>query len=152
MVVAVVVAVVTLIGQFFDVRVTTATTTLAVRTLQTNVSKTRGIFQLSYIVDAATGALGFLVVIALAPLLGPLVIGPKGALLMTLFGLTLLASTVDDTSVTIMRVVDRFKLAGIERVPPLSRLESYSCSSHCCFRALSKPCFLPCSRILPFAD
>ena len=56
-----------------------------------------------------TGVLGFVVVVALAPFVGPGLIGDDGTGLIVLFALTLLAATVDDTSMAILRLLDRFK-------------------------------------------
>ena len=102
---------VVLVGQFFDVRVGTASTTFGARRLhQADSGGAAGVFQLSYLVDAVTGVLGFAVVAALAPVVGPHFVHNNGTNLILLFALTLLVSTVDETSLTILRVLDRFRL------------------------------------------
>jgi O-antigen/teichoic acid export membrane protein len=55
---ALVISFVTLVGQFFDVRVTTATTAFGARKLGSDMRATAGIFQLSYLIDAVTGVIG----------------------------------------------------------------------------------------------
>lgn len=107
---AIVVGFVTLVGQFFDVRVATATTAFGARALRSDMRASAGIFQLSYLVDATTGVLGFAVVALLAPLVGGGLVGDDGATLILLFALTLLASTVDGTSLAILRLLGRFRL------------------------------------------
>jgi O-antigen/teichoic acid export membrane protein len=109
---ALVISFVTLVGQFFDVRVTTATTAFGARKLGSDMRATAGIFQLSYLIDAATGVLGFLVVVALSPVVGPRLVGSGGTDLILLFALTLLASTVDNSSLAILRLLGRFKLVA----------------------------------------
>ena len=107
---ALVIALVTIVGQFFDVRVATATTAFGARALRSDMRVSAGIFQLSYLIDATTGVLGFVVVAALSPLVGPDLVGTQGTTLILLFALTLLASTVDNSSLAILRLLGRFKL------------------------------------------
>jgi O-antigen/teichoic acid export membrane protein len=102
---------VVLVGQFFDVRVGTASTTFGARRFhEADFRGAAGVFQLSYLMDAATGVLGFAVVAALAPVVGPHLVHNDGTNLILLFAVTLLVSTVDETSLTILRVLDRFRL------------------------------------------
>jgi O-antigen/teichoic acid export membrane protein len=110
---ALIVAVVTVVAQFFDVRTTTATTPFAAQTIRSDLRASAGIFQLSYIVDGLTGLLAFFVVIGMAPFVGPHLAPAHGTQLMTLCALALLAGTVDDTSITIMRLFNRFRLAAV---------------------------------------
>jgi O-antigen/teichoic acid export membrane protein len=111
---------VVLVGQFFDMRIGAAATTFAARRLAAHdLSGAAGVFQLSYMIDASTGVLGFAVVAALSPVVGPHLIGGNGTTLMLLYGATLLVSTVDESSISILRLFDRFRLiasytAGLE--------------------------------------
>lgn len=108
---AIVMSFVVLVGQFFDVRVGSAATMFGARRLRArDLSGTTGVFQFSYLIDASTGILGFAVVAALAPFVGPRLLGGGGTALILLFALTLLISTVDESSVTVLRLLDRFKL------------------------------------------
>ena len=75
-----------------------------------------GIFQLSYLIDAIAGVLSFAIVAALAPFIGPRLVGRDGTLLIVLYALTLLISTVDETSVSVLRLLDRFRLLAGEVV------------------------------------
>lgn len=107
---ALVIGVVILVGQFFDVRVGAVATTFAARKLAHSVESAAGIFQFSYLVDLATGVLGFVAVAALAPWVGPALVGDGGTALIVLYALTLLASTIDESSITVLRLLDRFRL------------------------------------------
>jgi O-antigen/teichoic acid export membrane protein len=108
---------VVLVGQFFDLRVGAAATTFGARRLHKgDLGGAAGAFQLSYLIDGSTGLLGFGVVAALSPFVGPRLVGGDGTALILLYGLTLLASTVNDTSVAILRLLDRFKLIAVYTV------------------------------------
>jgi O-antigen/teichoic acid export membrane protein len=100
-----------LIGQFFDVRVGAAATTFgAGRIAARDVPGLSCVIQFSYLIDASTGLLGFAVVAALAPFVGPHLIADNGTSLILLYGLTLLISTVDESSVSVLRLLDHFRL------------------------------------------
>ncbi len=101
---------VVLVGQLFDLRVGVATTIFGAEHLPHDPRRAAGIFQLSYAVDAATGLLGFAVVVAAAPFVGPALIGDEGTALIVLYSLVLLAQTVDESSFTILRLLDRFRV------------------------------------------
>jgi O-antigen/teichoic acid export membrane protein len=101
---------VTLVGQFFDVRVGAAATTFGARRLEHSPRDAAGVFQFSYLVDLVTGVLGFVVVAALAPFVGPSLVGEDGTLLLLLYAVSLLVGTVDESSITVLRLLDRFRL------------------------------------------
>jgi O-antigen/teichoic acid export membrane protein len=104
---------VVLVGQFFDLRIGAAVTTFGVRRLAAaDQPGFAGVTQFGYVLDAATGVIGFAVVAALAPFVGPNLIGDDGTLLILLFGLTLLVSTTNESSVSILRLFDRFRLVA----------------------------------------
>lgn len=107
---AVAMACVLLVGQVFDLRVGVAATLFGAQRIQKNVADAAGVFQFTYLVDGATGVVAFVVVAALAPILGPAVVGEQGTMLILLYALTLLASTVDESSVSVLRLLDRFPL------------------------------------------
>lgn len=108
---ALVLALVTVVGQLIDVRVGPVVTTFGVRRLaEADEGRAIGIFQFSYLIDAVTGLLGFLVIAAFAPLVADHVVGRDGTLLVLLYAVTLLVSTVDETSFSILRLLDRFRL------------------------------------------
>jgi O-antigen/teichoic acid export membrane protein len=109
---AVVVAFAMLVGQFFDVRVGVAATTLGATELRRDARRAAGIFQLSYLIDTVTGLLGFVVVVGLAFVVGPGLVGGNGTLLILLFATTVLASTVEDSSMAILRLLDRYRLVA----------------------------------------
>ncbi|HXE99968.1 MAG TPA: oligosaccharide flippase family protein [Solirubrobacterales bacterium] len=108
---AVVVAFVMLVTAFFDVRVGVAATTLGARELQ-DPRRSAGIFQLSYLIDAVTGVLAFVVVVALSFAVGPGLVGGNGTLLIVLFAIGVLASTLEDSSLAVLRLLDRFRLVA----------------------------------------
>ena len=108
---ALVISVVVLVGQFFDVRVGTAETTFGAGHIAArNWDGASHVFRLGYCVDATTGVVGFLVVASIAPFIGPALIGRAGTELLLLYGLTLLVSTVDESSCTALRLMGRFRL------------------------------------------
>lgn len=109
---AVLMSLVALVGQFFDVRVTTATAVFATRRLVADPRGAGGVFQLSYAVDALTGVVGFLVVLAVAPFVGERLVGEGGTELVVLYALTLLIATTKATSITVLRLTDRYPLLG----------------------------------------
>jgi O-antigen/teichoic acid export membrane protein len=105
-----VIAFVTLVQQFIDVRVEAATITFGVRALKENPRAAAGVIQWSYLVDLGTGVAGFVIVAALAPFVGPSLIGADGTAMILIFGVTLLTSTVDGTSGAALRLFDRYPL------------------------------------------
>jgi O-antigen/teichoic acid export membrane protein len=107
---AVVVSFVTLVAEFFDVRVGVAATTLGAQELQRDSQRAAGVFQLTYLIDAVTGVIGFAVVIPLAFVVGPGLVGDNGTLLIVLYAITILAATVDGSSQAALRLLDRFRL------------------------------------------
>lgn len=109
---AVVVAFVMLVTQFFDVRVGVAATTLGAQELDRDPRRAAGIFQLSYLIDVVTGLLGFAVVVALSFVVGPGLVGGNGTLLIVLFATGVLASTVQDSSLAVLRLLDRYRLVA----------------------------------------
>jgi O-antigen/teichoic acid export membrane protein/predicted O-methyltransferase YrrM len=110
---AIAIAFVVIVGQFFDLRVGVATTVAAARHIDEDPRRAAGVFQMSYLVDSSTGLLGFAVVAFLAPFVGPSLVGSGGTTLILLFALTLLVSTIDESSFTILRLLDRFRLIAV---------------------------------------
>lgn len=104
-----VVAFVTLVGQFFDVRVEQATLVFGGERIKSDPGAATGVLQFSYLVDLGTGALGFLAIIALLPLMGVGLVGEGGGTLILIYALTLLASTVDGTSSGTLQLLDRHR-------------------------------------------
>jgi O-antigen/teichoic acid export membrane protein len=113
---AVVVAFAMLVGQFFDVRVGVAATTLGATELRRDARRAAGIFQLSYLIDTVTGLLGFAVVVALSFVVGPGLVGGNGSLLIVLFATAALAATVEDSSMAVLRLLDRYRLVAMYTV------------------------------------
>lgn len=107
---ALVVALVTLVSQFFNLRVGTAATAFAAPRLHAgDVEGAAGIFQISYVMDVLTGILGFCVV-TVGTVVASRVAGVGDAGLAVLFASTLLISSVDDSSSAVLRVFRRFRL------------------------------------------
>ena len=113
---ALAIAFVVLVGQLFDLRVGVATTIIGAEQLHRDDRRAAGVFQLSYVVDAGTGVLGFATVAVLAPFVGPALLGDGGTVLIILYALVLLAQTVDESSFTILRLLDRFRLIAVYTV------------------------------------
>ena len=105
---AIAVSFVALVDRFFDVDVTKAALTFGARFMPDEPRRLAGVFQLSYAVDGVLGVLGFTVVAIAAPFAGPWLVGDQGTLLFLLYGLTLLASTVDSSSMALLQVLDRY--------------------------------------------
>jgi O-antigen/teichoic acid export membrane protein len=114
---AVAVAFVTLVAKIFDVRVGVAATMFGARELGRDSRRAAGVFQLSYLIDLITGVVGFAVVAALSLAVGPGLVGEQGSLLIVLYAAALLASTVEDSSVAVLRLCDRFRLVAACAVP-----------------------------------
>ncbi len=78
----------------------------------------RATVKLAYLIDGGTGILAFALVAALAPLAAARFLpGTQGvAPYLILYAATLLVATVNDTSMALLRVFDRFRLLGAERV------------------------------------
>jgi O-antigen/teichoic acid export membrane protein len=102
---------VVLVGQFFDVRVGSALTTFGMRRLVAgDADGLAAVSRLSYQIDVVTGIAGFGVVAIVAPFVGPHLVGGNGTWLILLYAVTLLVSTADESSITILRMLDRFQL------------------------------------------
>lgn len=97
-----------LVGQFFDVRVTNAAITFGAKWLDKDLSRVAGIVSFSYAVDLVTGIVGFVVTAAAASLFGDSLVGTTGRELIVLYAVTLLLSTVDNTSSAVLQLMDRF--------------------------------------------
>jgi O-antigen/teichoic acid export membrane protein len=77
----------------------------------------RATIKVVYLLDLTTGILAFLLVLVIAPLAAErLFHRAEAAPLMIVFSLTLLVSTVNQTSMALLRVFDRFTALGAERV------------------------------------
>ena len=88
------------------------TTAFAADSLDSTPRRTAGIAQFSYLVDLASGVAGFLVVAAVAPLAGTYLLGGASSLLFVLYGLTLLATTTETTSIALLQLAGRFGAIG----------------------------------------
>ena len=107
---ALAVSFVALVDRFLDVDVGRTAITFAARYVRRDARTVAGIYQFSYLVDLALGVAGFLLVVATAPFAGPALVGDRGFTLFVLYGLTLLASTVDGSSVSLLQLLDRYRL------------------------------------------
>lgn len=105
---ALVVSVVGLVSRFFDVQVGQATVAFGADRVKSDAKALRGILQFGYLVDFATGVVGFAVIALISPFVGPSLIGDDGTILMLVYGATLLASTVDNTSIYTLMLLDRY--------------------------------------------
>jgi O-antigen/teichoic acid export membrane protein len=120
---AVVVALVTLVQQFVDVRVEQATITFGTRALREGPDRAAGVIQMSYAVDLVTGIAGFAILAIVAPFAGPRLVGADGTALVLLYSLTLLISTLDGTSGATLRLFDRYgAILGYATVREVARL------------------------------
>lgn len=113
---ALAVALVTLVVKIFDVRVAPVVVAFGARKAREDMRSAAGVFQFGYVVDGATGIAAFAVVAMLAPFAGPALVGSGGTLLVLLYALSLLASTLDDSSLSVLRLLDRFGLMAASGV------------------------------------
>jgi O-antigen/teichoic acid export membrane protein len=107
---ALVVATVSLVGEFFGVRVGIATTTSAADKIGRDHQMAAGIFQLGYLIEGAGAVIGVLVLAAAAPFVGPSLIGVDGTLLLVVYALTLLPRAIERPSLAALRLLNRFRL------------------------------------------
>jgi O-antigen/teichoic acid export membrane protein len=105
---ALAVSFVALVDRFFDVDVTKAALAFGARFMREEPKRLAGVFQLSYLIDGLLGVVGFTVVAVASPFAGPWLVGDQGTLLFLLYGLTLLASTVDGSSMALLQILDRY--------------------------------------------
>jgi O-antigen/teichoic acid export membrane protein len=110
---ALVIASVMLVSQVFDMRVGVAATTFGAEKLRNDPKQARGLFQLTYLIDGATGVVGFVIVVALALIFGQTLLGDGGTTPLILYAVVVLASTVDESSVSVLRLLDKFRLMAI---------------------------------------
>jgi O-antigen/teichoic acid export membrane protein len=103
------------VGQFFDLRVGAAATAFGGRWIDRDPAKAAGVFQLTFIVDVVTGVAGFLVVLALTPLIGDRIVGTsEGSLLIIIYAGVLLLNTAEESASSVVRLCGRFRLiAGL---------------------------------------
>lgn len=107
-----VVALVTLVQQFFDLRVEAATITVGAQRLG-SPRRLAGILQLSYLIDLATGIAGFAISAVLALTVGSTLTGGSDPRLILVFSLTLLVSTLNGTSGAALKLLDEFRLLAV---------------------------------------
>jgi len=104
---ALVIAFVALVNRFVDLDVEKALITFG--TSSAGPEARGGVVKFCYAVDALTGLVGFVVISILAVLVGDDLAGDRGRDLVVLYGLTLLASTVDTTSIGVLKLLGRFR-------------------------------------------
>jgi len=77
--------------------------------------RARATVKLAYLIDAATGVLAFALVAALSPIARRFVPEADAPRYVVLYAVTLLVATVNDTSMALLRVFDRFRWLSAER-------------------------------------
>jgi len=115
---AVVMALVTTVNQIVDVRMWETVTKFVGDDLERgDHGRARAMIKLAYLVDGATGILAFALVLLLAPWLAERFLHHRDAATeVSLFAGTLLMATVNDTSMALLRVFDRFRWLTFDRV------------------------------------
>ena len=106
---ALVVSFVSLVLRVVDVQVSFTAIAFAAERVKSNMRATAGILQFSFLVNTVTGVVGFAFVAAVAPFVGTRIVGPQGPLLLILYALTLVFSTADSTSLSLLRLLDRYR-------------------------------------------
>jgi O-antigen/teichoic acid export membrane protein len=105
---ALAVAFVDVVGRFFNLQVGDAAIAFASTKLEGEPRAAAGIFQIAYLAEIASGVVAFGVVAALAPFFAQALVGDDGPTLVVLYGLTLVATTVAATSLSLLRLLGRF--------------------------------------------
>jgi O-antigen/teichoic acid export membrane protein len=115
---AVVIALVTTLNQIVDVRMwETVTKFVGDDHERGDHGRARAMVKLAYLVDGATGILAFALVLILAPWLAERFLHHRElAPEVSLYAGILLVATVNDTSMSLLRVFDRFRWLSYERV------------------------------------
>lgn len=110
---ALVIALVTLVGSFLDLRVGIAATTYLTAKLKDQPSAAAGGMQICFLVAYGSAAIGLPVAIAAAAIVGADLIGDDSVALVAVYGLTLLATAPMQPCSALLRVVDRFRLLAV---------------------------------------
>jgi len=108
-----VVAFVTIVSTFFDLRVGIAATTYGARQLRRDPRAAVGVFQLSYLIDLSSGAVFAGVVAPLTLIVGSGVVGGVSPEVVLVYTLVLLARHVETTPIAVLRLLDRMKLLAL---------------------------------------
>jgi O-antigen/teichoic acid export membrane protein len=118
----VVLATVALIGEFFSFRVAIATTTYAADKLGRDDRAAAGVVQLSFLAEGAGATAAVILLAALAPFIGPELIGADGTLMLIAFAFTLLTGAVERPCLALLRLLDRFRLiTGFTAIVEITR-------------------------------
>ena len=105
---AIVVSTVDLVARLFDFQVGQMTTAFAADSLKSNPRRALGVAQFSYLVDLGAGVVGFLVIAAIAPIAAAYLVPGESWALFVLYGLTVLATTTETTSIALLQLSGRF--------------------------------------------
>ena len=106
---ALVIAAVTFVGQFLNPRVGIAAVTHGSKAWERDPREAAGVFQLTCLIDLATGVLAFLVLLAIAPFAGADLVGDHGTAALILYAVYLLPSSFDRSALSVLRLLDRFR-------------------------------------------
>lgn len=113
---ALAIALVTLVVRVFDLRVAPVVVSFGAQKARDDMRSAAGVFQFGYAVDGISGVAAFLVIAAVAPFAGPALVGDHGTLLVLLYALSLLVSTLDESSGSVLRLLDRFGVVAVSGV------------------------------------
>ena len=107
---SVVVALVDMIGRFFNFKTGQMTVAFTSYTLRSDPRRTSGIAQFAYAIDAIAGVLSFLVVCAAATFASKVLLGDTdyGSGLFVLYAVTMLVTTTQSTSFALLQLFGRF--------------------------------------------
>jgi O-antigen/teichoic acid export membrane protein len=105
---AIVVSTVDLVARLLDFQVGQMTNAFAAESIDTQPGRTIGIAQFSYLVDGISGALGFLLVLALAPVAATYLVPGESWALFALYAVTILITTTEPTSIALLQLCGRF--------------------------------------------
>lgn len=105
---ALTVSFVALVGGFFDVQIGVMPISFAAEHVDRRPAVAAGVFQFGYLTELLLAVTAFVVVGALAPFAGPRLVGDQGALLLILYGLTLVTAVGKTTSVALLQLFGQF--------------------------------------------
>jgi O-antigen/teichoic acid export membrane protein len=109
-------SVVAVVGLFFNLKVGTVTTVFGAKRMRKDLASSRGVFQFGYLVTAVAGLVSFATVAVVALAVGDRLVGDQGALLIFLYGLSLLTAAFQDPGTAMLRLLGRFRLIAIYSV------------------------------------
>jgi O-antigen/teichoic acid export membrane protein len=120
---ALVVAVVSLCSRFFDLNAEFTVVAYGAPKVTRNPQALVGVLQFNGLIDVVTGFVGFVAVLIAAQAFGGDLIASDGPLLISVFGLTMLFSTLDGSCISVLQLLGQFRqIAGLQIFGEVTRI------------------------------